>query len=180
MPAERHTIWNLIFGSSMQWLSVFGSNQVQVQRYLSASSIRSAKLALNMNLIAYSSLTILNAVLGMIIFAYYNGCNILKDKPAEQLLPLFIMDSMKLIPGIPGLFLSVLFAAVLSSISSGINGLSATIIEDFLKNRVTITDKNLAKISRILCVIFGLLIMSLTYIPYLINNSLQTVLSLFR
>ncbi|RMZ95092.1 sodium-coupled monocarboxylate transporter 2-like [Brachionus plicatilis] len=116
----------------------------------------------------------------MIIFAYYNGCNILKDKPVEQLFPIYIMDAMQSTPGIPGIFLSVLFAAVLSSMSSGLNGLSATIIEDFLKGQAKIGDRSLAKISKILCLIFGLLIMILSYVAHLINNSLQTVLSLFR
>ena len=31
---ERHTLWGLIIGGYFTWVSIFGINQTQVQRYL--------------------------------------------------------------------------------------------------------------------------------------------------
>ena len=31
-PRERHTLWGIMFGYSVLWLSVFGVSQTQVQR----------------------------------------------------------------------------------------------------------------------------------------------------
>ena len=34
-PRRRHTVWGTVLGSFTLWLSVYGTNQAQVQRYLS-------------------------------------------------------------------------------------------------------------------------------------------------
>lgn len=43
-PLERHTFWSLAVGGVFMMLSLYGVNQAQVQRYLSARSEREAKL----------------------------------------------------------------------------------------------------------------------------------------
>lgn len=43
-PLERHTFWSLAVGGIFMMLSLYGVNQAQVQRYLSARSEREAKL----------------------------------------------------------------------------------------------------------------------------------------
>lgn len=43
-PFERHTFWTLAVGGVFMMLSLYGVNQAQVQRYLSARSEREAKL----------------------------------------------------------------------------------------------------------------------------------------
>ncbi|CAH1788558.1 unnamed protein product [Owenia fusiformis] len=52
-----------------------------------------------------------------------------------MILPYFVMDTFRSLPGFPGLFLATLFSGALSSISSGLNALSAITWEDFLKHR---------------------------------------------
>lgn len=52
-----------------------------------------------------------------------------------QTLPYFVMQVGGAIPGLAGLFISGIFAAALSTISSSLNTLSGTIYEDFLKSR---------------------------------------------
>lgn len=51
----------------------------------------------------------------------------------DQLLPLFVMDSMGQIPGLPGLFAAGLFSASLSTVSACVNSLAAVTIEDYIK-----------------------------------------------
>ena len=41
---ETHNFWNLLFGTSIQWLGIFSVNQVQVQRYLSLPTKQQAKM----------------------------------------------------------------------------------------------------------------------------------------
>ena len=33
-PTTRHTVWTMIVGGYFTWISVYGINQTQVQRYL--------------------------------------------------------------------------------------------------------------------------------------------------
>lgn len=43
-PRRRYTFWSLSVGGSLVWLSMYGVNQAQVQRYVSCKSERQAQL----------------------------------------------------------------------------------------------------------------------------------------
>lgn len=42
-PRQRYTFWSLSVGGAMVWLSMYGVNQAQVQRYISCRSEREAQ-----------------------------------------------------------------------------------------------------------------------------------------
>jgi hypothetical protein len=42
-PGKRHSIWSLIVGGYFTWVTIYGVNQSQVQRYLTVASMRQAK-----------------------------------------------------------------------------------------------------------------------------------------
>lgn len=51
----------------------------------------------------------------------------------DQLLPLLVLDKLKDYPGASGLFLSGVFSASLSTLSSALNSLAAVFLEDCFK-----------------------------------------------
>ena len=71
----------------------------------------------------------------------------------HKLFPLFVMDTLRKSPGLPGLFLACVFSAALSTISSGLNSLSAVFLEDVIKGFIKkdITEKKAALFSKLLC-----------------------------
>lgn len=48
-------------------------------------------------------------------------------------MPLFVVDAMNDLPGLPGLFVSGIFSASLSTISAALNSLAAVTLEDYVK-----------------------------------------------
>lgn len=50
-----------------------------------------------------------------------------------QLMPLFVVDAMESMPGLPGIFVSGIFSASLSSVSAAMNSLAAVTLEDYIK-----------------------------------------------
>lgn len=56
-------------------------------------------------------------------------------------MPLFVMDTMGQVPGLPGLFAAGVFSASLSTVSACVNSLAAVTIEDYIK--VINANKNL-------------------------------------
>lgn len=50
-----------------------------------------------------------------------------------QLMPLFVVDVMGAYPGLPGLFVSGIFSASLSTVSAAVNSLAAVTLEDYIK-----------------------------------------------
>ncbi|RNA14765.1 sodium-coupled monocarboxylate transporter 1-like [Brachionus plicatilis] len=180
-PNSRHTILSLTLGYGFQWLGIFGANQSQIQRYMCASSLKVAKRAVYINLAIYSFVVMILLLIGMNIFAVNDGCDILGNRDGEILFPEFVMNELYDLNGLPGVFLALLFAASLSSISSGLNSLTAVTLESILKGlfKMEFNEKKCIQMSMILSILYGILVLSLTYIPHLLKDTLQAVLSLF-
>lgn len=43
-PSVRHSAWALVIGGSFLWVSVYGTNQAQVQRALSCRTLKDAQM----------------------------------------------------------------------------------------------------------------------------------------
>lgn len=107
-----------------------------IQRYLSLPTLRDARTALWIFIIGVLILLGICGYSGLLIFATYFECDPLTTKLAkakDQLLPLLVMDILGDFPGLPGLFVAGVFSAALSSLSTGLNSMSAVILEDFFK-----------------------------------------------
>ncbi|CAL8085533.1 unnamed protein product [Calicophoron daubneyi] len=135
-PLLHHTFWTLALGGAGMVLSIFGTNQTQVQRYLSCRNMETARRATLLNLPSNAVFLILEIIFGLVMYAYFSQCDPLQTgevKKADQLLPYIIMVLFDGIPIIRGLFLSVIFAAALSTVSSGINSLAQVFLEDLIR-----------------------------------------------
>lgn len=78
---------------------------MQVQRYLSVRSTRSAQIALIINIFGVACLILLSGFMGIILYAYYVDCDPFTAgmiKNSDQILPYFIMDVLGNRKGIPG------------------------------------------------------------------------------
>ncbi|BHF75022.1 hypothetical protein SprV_0501811500 [Sparganum proliferum] len=164
-PFTRYTFWSLAIGSIGAFISTQASNQAQVQRYLSCKNLKTAKAAILLNLPIVVIFTVLHVAIGLISYVYFRGCDpkLSGELPRyEMLLPFLAVKLFANIPVLRGLFLSVIFAAALSTISSGLNSLAALGIHDVFmsiygrKPRDTrIKPKRLTQFSRLLAILLG-------------------------
>ncbi|XP_075000805.1 sodium-dependent multivitamin transporter isoform X8 [Calonectris borealis] len=69
-PFERHTFWTLAVGGIFMMLSLYGVNQAQVQRYLSARSEREAKLSCYAVFPCQQIVLCLSCLTGLVMFVY--------------------------------------------------------------------------------------------------------------
>ncbi|XP_021359993.1 sodium-coupled monocarboxylate transporter 2-like [Mizuhopecten yessoensis] len=135
-PIVRHSFWTCVFGGAFTWLSVYGANQAQIQRAITCPTIRKAQYAYWFNFPGLCVILLLCCLIGTVIYAFYQTCDPLSFgliDASDQLLPLFVMDVLGHMPGIPGLFVSCLFSGALSTLSSGLNSIAAVILEDCVK-----------------------------------------------
>lgn len=51
----------------------------------------------------------------------------------DQLMPLFVVETMGDLPGLSGLFVAGIFSASLSTVSACLNSLAAVTLEDYIK-----------------------------------------------
>lgn len=67
-------------------------------------------------------------------------------------------------PGVAGIYLSAVFGASLSTISSSINSCSVVVIEDLLRPYTSLSSKTLRYLPKILMIGFGAIILSFAYL----------------
>ncbi|CAF2576719.1 unnamed protein product [Rotaria sp. Silwood2] len=183
-PRTRHTVWSLLIGGTLNSLSTYGFNQTQVQRYMCVRTTRGAKQALFINAAGAAIVIILSSFIGIILYAYYANCDPLTAKQVsdvDQIFPYFVMEVLSDKPGLPGVFLACIFSGSLSTISSGLNSLSAVIIEDVYKGLMgrKLSDERQGLISKIFSVVLGAVVMLLTYVVSYLGSVLNAALSLF-
>lgn len=70
-PTERYTLWSGLLGGTFLMLSYFGTDQSQVQRYISGHSIRESRLGLLFNAICKIPMQFCILMLGVLMFLFY-------------------------------------------------------------------------------------------------------------
>lgn len=70
-PNDKYTLWSGLIGGFFLQLSYFGTDQSQVQRYLSGQSARQARLGLWMNGVLKIPMQFLILLTGVLVFNFY-------------------------------------------------------------------------------------------------------------
>ncbi|MDB6113689.1 MAG: Na+/solute symporter [Lacunisphaera sp.] len=70
-PDRRYTIWSGVLGGMFLALSYFGTDQSQVQRYLTGASLRESRLGLMFNAIFKIPMQFFILLLGALVFVFY-------------------------------------------------------------------------------------------------------------
>jgi sodium-dependent multivitamin transporter 6 len=174
----------LLIGGTFNSLSTYGFNQTQVQRYMCVRSTRGAKQALFINAVGAALVIILSTVMGVILYAYYADCDPYTAKyvtDIDQIFPYFVMEVLSDKKGLPGIFLACIFSGSLSTISSGLNSLSAVVIEDVYKGLMgrTLSDERQGFASKIFSIVLGAVVILCTYVVSYLGSILNAALSLF-
>ena len=137
----KYGSWVILIGIFLEGLSAFGVDQVAVQRYLSARSERTSQLGALLNLAAMWIVLPGLLMIGMGLYAYFThhpaelGQGTLTEilsadaTVADRAMPEFVR--LHFPPGLAGLFLAALMAAIMSSIDSGVHSASTAVVVDF-------------------------------------------------
>ncbi|KAF7257374.1 hypothetical protein EG68_06760 [Paragonimus skrjabini miyazakii] len=126
---------------------------------------------------------------GLVTFAYFEGCDLVKSgliKKSDQILPYVVMVLFNGIPVVRGLFLSIIFAAALSTVSSGVNSLANVVLEDIIRpSHLFLRQKDLSVkcmtiMAFVLSALIGLSTIGLAFlIPIMVPRILDFSFTLF-
>ncbi|XP_034382221.1 sodium-coupled monocarboxylate transporter 1 [Cyclopterus lumpus] len=181
-PLRRHTFWTITIGGTFVWVSIYGINQAQVQRYISCKSITHARLSLYINLVGLCAILLCSVFAGMCLFSVYKECDPwtagLVSAP-DQLMPYLVMDILGDYPGLPGLFVAAAYSGSLSTVSSSINALAAVTVEDLIKPYTNMSERHLARISKGLSLLYGVVCIGMAGLASLMGGILQATISIF-
>uniref|UniRef100_A0A336KXY7 CSON013148 protein n=1 Tax=Culicoides sonorensis TaxID=179676 RepID=A0A336KXY7_CULSO len=179
----RHSYWSLVIGAFPNWLKTNAVSQNMIQRYLSLPTKKAATKALWTFIVGVIFILSICCYSGLLIYATYHDCDPLTTKLAQakdQLLPLLVMDVLGLFPGLPGLFVAGVFSAALSSLSTGLNSMSAVLLEDFFKPycKTPLSEKQTKYVMRGVVIVFGTICVALVFVVEHLGSVLQLSISL--
>ena len=131
--------WPMVLGGFFLYVSYYGFDQSQAQRFLSAQNVRAAQRSLLLNGLFRFPLAALYCFLGLLLAAWLVHdpafASAYQGQRADALVPHFLMEFAP--PGIRGLFIAGLFAAAMSTLDSSFNSFSAVTLHDVLRREDT-------------------------------------------
>jgi SSS family transporter len=146
---NTYSFWAALVGGSLLSISSHGTDQLIVQRILTAKNLKDGQKALiGSGFVVFFQL-IFFLVLGLLLFTFYQKMGILGEiSDRNQVLPYFIINYLP--EGITGLIIASIFAAAISTLSSSLNSMASATIFDFIRKDERIN------MARIMTIIVGL------------------------
>ena len=157
---ETYTFWSGLLGGAVLTLGTHGTDQMFVQRYLSARSSRDAQRAVVASGLVVFAQFALFLLLGVALACYYTLVNPQSFDRNDEVFATFIVDHLP--TGLVGLTLAAVFAAAMSTLSSSLNSSAAAAVADFYepwarRSGREVGSEQLLSVSRRFTVFFGLL-----------------------
>ena len=148
---ETYAFWPMLVGGLFLYASYYGCDQSQVQRELSVHSLNDARKSLVLNAVGRFPIVLLYCIMGVLIGAVVMspsglvqiadtvgmGSNELLDmlhRDPDRMIPVFVLSFLP--NGLIGFVFVAVMAALMSSLDSAINSLSAVTVQDFYKEYV--------------------------------------------
>ena len=161
-PYVRATTVGSIVSFATFWICNAGSDQVTIQRFMATGTPHAARRAYLINVIASTLVTVVLAITGFAVLGFFTNHPELLPKnfdwsnQSDDLFPRFVTHHLP--AGCSGLVVSAMFAAVMSSLDSGINSVSAVILVDFVGRcfGVQLNPRNELRMARCLTVVVGI------------------------
>ncbi len=128
---QPYTFWAGIIGGAFLTTASHGTEQLMVQRLLSARNERQSRLALLSSWVVIFFQFTLFLLIGVLLFVYYGDNALQAPTPADRIYPEFIWNYLP--AGISGLVIAAILAAAMSNLSAALNSLASTSVMDFYK-----------------------------------------------
>ncbi len=128
---RNYSFWAGLLGGCFLTTASHGTEQLLVQRLLSAKNERESRLALFSSWIVIFFQFALFLVIGVLLFVQYYDSGRSAPSVPERSYPEFVWHYLPV--GLAGLVIAAILAAAMSNLSAALNALASTSIMDFVK-----------------------------------------------
>jgi len=182
LAPENFTAGNSAFTAAafalFMYLPGYAVSQNMVQRYICAGTLSAGRQVVILSAVINAALGLLFLLVGTAIFAFYSqpgglGMPAAKIELAteDQILPHFVATQLPGL-GLTGLILAGLFAAAMSTMDSGINGVTSVIVYDWLAGR-----ELPLRVNRILTTVLGaIVVLAAILVPFIGKNVIDIIM----
>jgi solute:Na+ symporter, SSS family len=131
--SSPYTFWAGIVGGCFLTMASHGTDQLMVQRLLSARDLRQSRTAL---LASWAVIFVqfgLFLLIGVLLFVYYRDSGLPFPAQTDRIYPEFLWQNLA--PGVAGITIAAILAAAMANLSAALNSLAATVVVDLLRSR---------------------------------------------
>lgn len=177
------TFWSGLVGGAFLTAATHGTDQLMVQRYLSAKNQRDASFSLGFSGLIVFLQFALFLVIGIALAGFYTQLttsNPLLSGNGDQLFAFFIVNYMPV--GLAGLTLAAVFAAAMSTLSSSLNSSATALINDVWlpMRRTEPSQSSQLRAGRIATACFGILQVGIAVAVGVIGTTESTVFNVLK
>ena len=154
--SKTSSFWAGLAGGCFLATATHGTDQLIVQRLLSAKTQSDSRKALFGSWLVILVQFTLFLVIGVMLYVFYSDAHLAPPQPADRLYPQFIWQFLP--PGVAGIIIAAILAAAMANISAALNSLASATIVDFYQPAAGSEARSL-KLSRIATVGWGLVLL---------------------
>jgi SSS family transporter len=129
--SRPYTFWAGLLGGCFLTAASHGTDQLIVQRLLSARNEAQSRAALMGSWILIFFQFGLFLLIGIALFVYFGDAHIAPPAKLDRIYPQFVWQNLS--PGIAGLVIAAIVAAAMANLSAALNSLASTTVMDFLR-----------------------------------------------
>jgi solute:Na+ symporter, SSS family len=155
--SQTFSFWAGLFGGCFLTTATHGTDQLVVQRLLSARSEAESKLALLSSWVVILFQFTLFLTIGVMLYVLYQQRGLAAPEVLDRLYPEFVWNYLP--PVVSGIVIAAIIAAAMANVAAALNSLAATTIMDFLVpltgHRNKKDEEHYLKLSRLATLFWG-------------------------
>lgn len=167
--SRSYTFWAGVLGGCFLTTQSHGTDQLMVQRLLSARNERQSRAALLSSWVVILFQFTLFLLIGVLLYVYYGDlypfpprqlAEFHPELAGDKLYPAFLWHNMP--SGIAGLLIAAILAAAMANVSAALNSLASTTVVDFFRARAReVTEQRSMQVARMATVVWGAILLAI-------------------
>src|SRR2546425_4175294 len=133
--SKTYSFWAGIAGGCFLTTATHGTDQLMVQRLLSAKTQSDSRKALLGSWVVILIQFTMFLLIGVMLFVSYSDAHLPPPQPLDRLYPQFIWQYLP--AAVAGIVIAAILAAAMANLSAALNSLASTTIVDFYQPRST-------------------------------------------
>ncbi|HTS60949.1 MAG TPA: sodium:solute symporter [Candidatus Acidoferrales bacterium] len=158
--SRTYSFWAGVAGGCFLTTATHGTDQLMVQRLLSARDERQSRVALLASWAVIFVQFTLFLLIGVLLYVYYGDRHTAPPSQLDRIYPEFVWRNLP--AGLAGLVIAAILAAAMANLSAALNSLASTTVVDFLRARARgISDAASLRQARRWTIIWGLVLLAI-------------------
>jgi SSS family solute:Na+ symporter len=158
--SRTYSFWAGVAGGCFLTTATHGTDQLMVQRLLSARNESQSRTALLASWLVIAIQFTLFLLIGVLLYVYYGDLHLAAPAQKDRIYPEFVWNNLP--AGLAGLIIAAILAAAMANVSAALNSLASTTVVDFFRaRRAAMSESDSLRLARMATVGWGVVLLAI-------------------